>query len=125
MALDACSDSTCKHRLMTLLAYRKTRAETWDASFAIRVGKSAARLYITTYKKRPPRRPNGPGSIALFPCGIIERAYRDLRAQGIPLRKPLGPAARARLKKRLTEKRRAALTSGSEQKTDSDDMALV
>lgn len=89
---------------MTLLKYRMTRAEKWDASFAIRLGKVATKLYLEAYKTSPPRMSNGAGGIAYYPCGVIERAYGQLRAQDVPLVRPSGPVGRARLKTRVAQK---------------------
>ena len=105
MAFDACSDPNCKHRPMALFKYRKMRAERWGTSFAIQLGRTATKMYVAIYKSRPPRGSNGGGGIGLFPCGIIERAYHDVRAQGVPLRKPLGPIGRARLEKRVASRK--------------------
>jgi hypothetical protein len=82
---------------MCQLEFRRLRGEYWDSSFSSSFGILATKLYRELYKKAPKtrysRRANR-NSVNLYPCGILEQAYRQLRAQGIPLVKPGSALAR-------------------------------
>jgi len=95
---DDCSNPRCAHGLMTVRDYRAISVEQWDHSFATRIGIISAKLYRAKHNKRPKRHlhSNGNTFSAIFPCGIIEQAYRTLKADGVPSMKPLGPIGRAR-----------------------------
>jgi DNA-binding CsgD family transcriptional regulator len=83
---------------MTVRDYRAISAEQWDQSFATRIGIISAKLYRAKHNKRPERHwySESQKFFAIFPCGMIEQAYRRLKADGAPSLKPLGPIGRAR-----------------------------
>jgi len=83
---------------MTVRDYRAVSVEQWDHSFATRIGIISAKLYREKHNKRPKRywRSHGKTFFAIFPCSIIEQAYRALKAGGVPSMKPLGLVGRAR-----------------------------
>src|SRR5215471_14784470 len=72
---------------MVVREFRRLRGETWDASFSARLGKAASKLYREIYGKPPTLRRSKRAHrnfVTQFPCGIIEQAYQQLIAQGIP-----------------------------------------
>jgi hypothetical protein len=76
---------------MSQLEFRRLRGEYWDSSFTSSFGILATKLYRELYKKAPKKRYSrraNRNSVNLYPCGILEQAYRQLRAQVIPLVKP-------------------------------------
>jgi hypothetical protein len=98
-ALPACSNANCVHGFITLRDYRSMLHERWDQSFTNQLAIAARRLHRTKYNAPPPLANNA--SRSCYPCGIIEKAYIDLRAQGIPLSRPLGPIGRARQERQV------------------------
>ena len=99
--LPVCSNANCVHGLKAIRDYRSTLDELWDQSFANRVAIAAGGLYRAKYNVPPPL--VNDASRSCYPCGIIEQAYLDLRDQGVPLIKPLGPIGRARLSAKQSE----------------------
>jgi hypothetical protein len=64
-----------------------SRRAAWKALPLVQVvGKARARLTTSAVSLVD--------SIALYPCGILEQAYRQLRAQGVPLVRPRSALAR-------------------------------
>ena len=97
MVLFPCSNSNCVHAVIMLRDYRSMLDERWDHSFTNNLSIAARTLYRLRYNARQPRAKLDKGpTISCYPCGIIEQAYLDLRARGVPLMKPLGPIGRAR-----------------------------
>ena len=106
MALFACGNANCVHGAIMLRDYRSMLGEQWDHSFTNNLSITARSLYRMKYGTRPPRAKRDKGqSVSCYPCGIIEEAYLDLRARGLPLMKPLGPIGRARQGKSANEER--------------------
>ena len=93
-ALPACSNANCVHGLMAIRDYRAMLDELWNLSFTNQLAMAAGRLYRTKYNAPPPLANDAYRSC--YPCGIIQEAYLDLMARGVPLTKPLGPIGRAR-----------------------------
>jgi hypothetical protein len=83
-----CGNARCVRYDMTQMEFRKLRGELWDASFISKFGKRAVKLYNDIYGK-PPRlrrsRTAKRNHVNLFPCGILEQAYEQLRNEGVPL----------------------------------------
>lgn len=107
---DRCADVRCARYSMSLAEFRKLRGETWDDGFNSRIGKLASKLCRDLYGKVPPARRQaiaGRNKVPSYPCGIIEQAYRQLVAQGVPLVSPPTPNAlmRQRMKARAEERR--------------------
>jgi hypothetical protein len=69
---------------MSQLEFRRLRGEYWDSSFTSSFGILATKLYRELYKKAPKKRYSrraNRNSVNLYPCGILEQAYRQLRAK--------------------------------------------
>jgi hypothetical protein len=93
----SCLDIRCAAYTMSQLEFRRLRGEYWDSSFSASFGLLATRLYRELYKKAPKKRYSRRANrnhVNLYPCGILEQAYRQLRAQGFPLVKPGSRLAR-------------------------------
>jgi hypothetical protein len=82
---------------MSQLEFRRLRGEYWDSSFSSRFGILATKLYRELYNKAPKKRYSrraNRNAVNLYPCGILEQAYRQLRARGIALMKSDSALAR-------------------------------
>ena len=93
----SCLDIRCAAHVMSQLEFRRLRGEYWDSSFSASFGILATRLYRELYKNAPKKRYERRANrnhVNLYPCGILEQAYRQLRAQGVPLMKPGSVLAR-------------------------------
>jgi hypothetical protein len=99
VTLPACSNANCVHGYVMLRDYRSVLGERWDQSFCNQLAMAARKLYRTKYNALPPLANDA--SRSCYPCSIVEEAYLDLRAQGIPLTKPLGPIGRARRERQV------------------------
>jgi hypothetical protein len=56
-----------------------------DASFATRLGLRCAKIYQAIYNKPPTKKRRGEAwrnKVCVFPCGVIEQAYRQLTEEG-------------------------------------------
>jgi hypothetical protein len=109
MTQSAC-DVRCKRYMMVVREFRRLRGETWDASFSARLGKAASKLYREIYGKPPTLRRSKRAHrnfVTRFPCGIIEQAYQQLVARGIPLVGNVTPKALWRERVRQLEEERA------------------
>jgi hypothetical protein len=83
-----CGNVKCKRYPVVIREFRLLRGEIWDASFSAKLGKAASKLYREIYGKSPNWRRSKLAHrnvVTRYPCGIIERAYRQLREQGVPL----------------------------------------
>ena len=105
-------DVRCKRFPMVVREFRRLRGETWDASFSARLGKAASKLYREIYGKPPTLRRSQRAHrnfVTRFPCGIIEQAYQQLVAQGVPLVGNVTPRSiwRERVRQLKEEKARA------------------
>src|SRR5262245_15897865 len=78
-----CGDAKCRRFPMTLREFGKLTGEDWDQSFRARLGKAATKLYREIYGKEPGKRRSRMSwrnKVGRYPCGILEQAYRELKA---------------------------------------------
>jgi hypothetical protein len=78
--------------MLTAKEFRRARGELWGDSFNSTFGKRASKIYREHYKKHPPQRfskskRNLRDPVNVYPCGILEEAYRQLMAECVPLLK--------------------------------------
>jgi hypothetical protein len=68
---------------MSLAEFKVLCGEEDRANFNSAVGKAATKLYKQTYDSAPPKiRCKIAGNVVTsYPCGIVEHAYRQLRAE--------------------------------------------
>lgn len=69
---------------MTLREFGRLSGEEWGQPFRAKLGKAAAKLYREIYKKEPSKRRASMAfrnKVGKYPCGILEQAYRRLRAE--------------------------------------------
>jgi len=100
LAGEVCRDPHCGHGLIPLREFRAKRSEDWSSSFSAKLGKLAAKLYRQRYAADAVSVKLRVGNpVHLFPCGIIEQAYLQLRSQGFPTIRPFGRAAAARFRR--------------------------
>jgi hypothetical protein len=76
----------CRVMLLTTQQFMKLGGEQWGHSFLIRVGKRARELHMEILGKPPKKaRPPTAGAyrnkVGKYPCGILEQAYRQVRAE--------------------------------------------
>jgi hypothetical protein len=81
-----CSELKCRAYYLTAHEFRRLGHEMWSHGFQIKLGLRARALYMELYGK-PPRRVRSNriahrNKVGKFPCGILEQAYRQLRAEG-------------------------------------------
>jgi hypothetical protein len=90
MPQKACGNVRCVRYEMTQMEFRRLRGELWDASFISKFGKRAVKLYKDIYGKRPRLRRSRSAKrnhVTLFPCGILEQVYEQLKQEEVPLMK--------------------------------------
>lgn len=83
-----CGDIKCGRYSMTLAEFSKLRGERWGHGFNSKLGKAVKKLCRELYGKVPPSRRRSiawRNPLPEYPCGLIEQAYRELRASGYPL----------------------------------------
>ncbi len=86
-----CGDPKCLRYEMTQMEFRKLRGQLWDQSFMSAFGKRAVKLYVEIYGKKPRLRRSRTAKrnhVNLFPCGILEQVYQQMKQEGVPLMKP-------------------------------------
>ena len=108
MTTKGCLGLRCARYEMSQLEFRRLRGELWDQSFSSRLGKLATKLYRELYGKKPPlqrSRTTMRNHVHLYPCGILEQAYAQLRAQAVTLVQPHSELER-RLKARSISPKR-------------------
>jgi hypothetical protein len=91
MTNETCGNARCARYEMTQKEFRRLRGELWDASFSSTLGKRAVKLYKEIYGKAPRLRRSRTADrnhVNLFPCGILEQVYEQLKNEGVPLVKP-------------------------------------
>ncbi len=72
--------------LLTTQQFMRLGGEKWDRGFTIRVGKRArlvheALLGKVPKKVRPPVKGAYRNKVGLYPCGVLEQAYRQVLAE--------------------------------------------
>jgi len=72
---------------MTVIEFRRLGGEDWSQSFSVKMGFRAAKLYAEIYGKkakqvRASTMPGWRNKIGKYPCGVLEQAYRQLKAEG-------------------------------------------
>ncbi len=69
--------------------FEKLIGQEWSNSFRRKIGIRATKLYAAAYrKKRPKKNRTTPhqdyrNKVNVYPCGILEQAYRQLCSEGI------------------------------------------
>ncbi|WP_336489307.1 hypothetical protein [Methylobacterium nigriterrae] len=76
----------CRVMLLTTQQFMKLGGEKWDRGFLIRVGKRARLLHEEILGKVPTKvRSSIKGAyrnkVGLYPCGVLEQAYRQVLAE--------------------------------------------
>jgi hypothetical protein len=71
-----------------LCPVQRDNTEQWDHSFLVRVEKRARELHLEILGKEPKKqRPSTIGGyrnkVGMYPCGILEQAYRQVRAKEV------------------------------------------
>ncbi|MGH1574141.1 hypothetical protein ACRAWG_30270 [Methylobacterium sp. P31] len=79
--------------LLTTQQFMRLGGERWDRSFTIRVGKRARAIHEELLGREPKKiRPSVRGAyrnkVGLYPCGVLEQAYRQVRAEDLERGKP-------------------------------------
>ncbi|KAA0124285.1 hypothetical protein CIW48_08125 [Methylobacterium sp. P1-11] len=74
--------------LLTTQQFMRLGGESWDRSFTIRVGKRARAIHEELLGREPKKvRPSVRGAyrnkVGLYPCGVLEQAYRQVRAEDL------------------------------------------
>jgi hypothetical protein len=67
---------------MTIAEFKILCGQHWGSAFDVKLGKLAKKLHRQIYKKDPAviRCKIARNRVPAYPCGIIEQAYRELRA---------------------------------------------
>jgi hypothetical protein len=82
----SCGEQTCRAYLLTVSEFERLGGEAWTQSFRIRLGLLANKLYAELYGKKPKKvrsstRPQWRNLVGKYPCGILERAYKELKSE--------------------------------------------
>jgi hypothetical protein len=93
-----CGDPKCRSYQLTVSEFRSLGGERWDQSFQVRLSLRATKLHRELYKKKPKqvRDPVWPGyrnKVSKYPCGILEQALREIKAEPEQPRHPSGLTA--------------------------------
>lgn len=81
-AENPCSDVKCKRHRMTVAEFKVLCGEEWPSGFDARLGIAAKKLCLAVYGELPAAERQRTGSrnkTNVFPCGVIEHAYRTLK----------------------------------------------
>lgn len=76
----------CRVMLLTTQQFMKLGGERWDHSFLVKVGKRARKLHEDILGKVP-KKVRSPttgayrNKVGLYPCGVLEQAYRQVLAE--------------------------------------------
>ena len=81
-----CGHPKCRAYRLTVKEFERLGGEQWTQSFRVRVGLRAQRLYVELYRKQPEKVRSSPkarykNTVGEYPCGILEQAYRQLKAE--------------------------------------------
>jgi hypothetical protein len=81
----ACGDVTCRAYRLTVSEFEKLGGEPWTQGFRIRLGLLANKLYVEVYGEKPKKvrssfKHGYRNTVGKYPCGILEQAYRQLKA---------------------------------------------
>lgn len=76
----------CRVMRLTTKQFMSLGGEEWPHSMRTAVGKEAQRLYVDIFGSAPKqvrssRKSGHRGRVGLFPCGILEQAYRNVMAK--------------------------------------------
>jgi hypothetical protein len=86
-----CAGTPCVFYEVTQGEFRRRLGKKWGPSFNAKFGKRATKLYRALFKKEPPYRESTDDQrdpVNIYPCGLLEQAYAQLRAEGAELDKP-------------------------------------
>ncbi len=95
-----CGLTKCRAYHLTIGEFHKLGGEQWSQAFLVRLGIRARRLYLELYAKPPKQvrqsriRPDWRNKVGKYPCGILEQALRDLKAEDAGLKQPPEPLRR-------------------------------
>jgi hypothetical protein len=76
-----CPELPCRRYEMTVAEFARLGRRGWTQGFHVKMGLRAGKLYRDLYKKAPKQKrtsPAGRNKVSVFPCGILEQAYREL-----------------------------------------------
>ena len=76
-----CLDAYCRRYHMTVREFIRLGGYEAGASFATRLGLRCAKIYKAIYNKPPKKKRRETAwrnKVCVFPCGVIEQAYREL-----------------------------------------------
>jgi hypothetical protein len=81
-----CGHLHCRAYRLTISEFERLGGEAWTQSFRIRLGLLANKLYVQIYGKKPKKvrastKPEWRNKVGKYPCGILEQACRELKAQ--------------------------------------------
>ena len=71
---------------MSVAEFKLLCGEQWGSGFDAKLGWAAKKLCIQIHGKAPPKRRYriaGRNKVPAYPCGVLELAYRQLRAAGL------------------------------------------
>lgn len=82
MTKRACGDPKCNTHSMSVAEFKLLCGQDWPLGFDVKLGKAAKKLFKQVYEKDPEiiRCKIAQNRVPTYPCGIIEYAYRELRA---------------------------------------------
>ena len=81
----ACGDPKCDRYSMTIAEFKLLCGEQWTSDLDAKLGWAAKKLCIQLHGKVPPKQRHriaGRNKVPAYPCGVLEQAYRQLRAAG-------------------------------------------
>ena len=73
---------TCRAMLLTTEEFMRLGGESWSQSFKVRVGIQAAKLHREVFEQpiqKQRKRRNWHNKVGVYPCGIMEQAYRIVK----------------------------------------------
>jgi hypothetical protein len=79
-----CGQPLCRARYLTTKEFRGLSVEEWDQGFQVRLGLRAGELFRELYPGKTLRWARSHGhrnKVRLYPCGLLEKAYRELKLE--------------------------------------------
>lgn len=84
-----CGNTHCRAYQLTVSEFEQLGGEPYSQSFRSRLGLRATKMYAEVYSTKKPKKvrtttnPRYRNKVSRYPCGVLERAYSALLAEGV------------------------------------------
>jgi hypothetical protein len=78
-----CGHQKCRAYQLTVSEFEQLGGETWTQSFRVKLGMLVNKRYEKLYGQKAPMvraslNPRWRNKVGMYPCGLLEQAYREL-----------------------------------------------